>query len=285
MKTSYSSINQAHFRNLIKFVSNLQSETNINNFKLMKRRFNIIYWLFVSLILILVFGVRSVSFINAFYFISFLVPVALVTSWYINNYLIPNYLLRKKYKRFIILSVFTVIISLDIIMIVVFVAFILIAKYQSDQLNDLITQYYSFPAILYLTVIANTFFNLVYDYMEIAEDMKVLSALKNNHSNGYLIVRSNRQTRKISYSTINYIESMSDFIIIRTTDNQKIITRERISRIEEKLPTQFIRIHRSFIVNIEQIISFTRDQVSVPGMDIPISRTYKTIVFETLDLG
>ncbi|MEA1899034.1 MAG: LytTR family DNA-binding domain-containing protein [Bacteroidota bacterium] len=241
----------------------------------MKRRFNIIYWLFVSLIFILVFGIRSGSFINAFYFVSFLVPVGLVTSWYINNYLIPNYLLRKKYRRFIILSVFTVIISLDMIMIVVFVAFILIARYQSDQLNDLITQYYSFPAILYLTVIVNAFFNLVYDYLEMAEDMKVLNAQKNNYSKGYLIVRSNRQSRKISYSTINYIESMSDYIIIRTTDDQKIITRERISRIEQKLPLQFLRIHRSFIVNLEKVISFTREQVSVPGMELPISRTYK----------
>ncbi len=97
---------------------------------------------------------------NAFYFISFLVPVALVTSWYFNNYLIPYYLLRKKYKRFIILSIFTVIISLDVIMIIVFIAFILIARYQPGQLKSLITQYYSFPAFLYLTVIANTFFNV-----------------------------------------------------------------------------------------------------------------------------
>jgi len=105
--------------------------------------------------------------------------------------------------------------------------------------------------------------------------MKDLNANKNNYSNGYLIVRSNRQTRKISYSTINYIESMSDYIIIRTSDNQKIISRERISRIEPRLPSQFIRIHRSFIVNLEEVVSFTHDQISVSGMDLPISRTYK----------
>lgn len=250
-----------------------------------KRRFNIIYWLLVSLILILVFGARSGSYINAFYFISFLVPVALVTSWFFNNYLIPYYLLRKRYGRFIILSIFTVIISLDMIMIVVFVAFILIARYQPDQLKTLITQYYTFPAVLYLTIIANTFFNLVHDYMEIVEDMKALNTIKNKHGNGYLIVRSNRQARKISYDTINYIESMSDYIIIRTTDDQKIITRERISRIEDKLPRQFIRIHRSFIVNLEKVVSFTREQVSVPDMDLPVSRTYKKKTFELMNLS
>jgi len=112
--------------------------------------------------------------------------------------------------------------------------------------------------------------------------MKALSTKKNENSNGHLIVRSNRQTRKISYGTINYIESMSDYIIIRTTDNQKIITRERISRIEGKLPPQFIRIHRSFIVNLEKVVSFTRDQISVPGMDLPVSRTYKKKTSEAM---
>ena len=248
----------------------------------MKRRFNIIYWILVSFILILVFGARSGSFVNAFYFVSFLVPVALVTSWYFNNYLIPYYLLKKRYGRFIILTIFTVIISLDMIIIIVFVAFIFIARYQPDQLTSLITQYYSFPAILYLTVIVNTFFNLANDYLEIAEDMKALSTKKNEHSKGHLIVRSNRQTRKIPYSTINFIESMSDYIIIRTTDNQKIITRERISRIEGRLPPQFIRIHRSFIVNLEKVVSFTRDQISVSGMDLPVSRTYKKKASEAL---
>jgi len=247
-----------------------------------KRRLNIIYWILVSFILLLVFGTRSGSFINAFYFISFLVPVALVTSWYFNDYLIPYYLLKKRYGRFIILTVFTVIISLDIIMIIVFAAFILLAKYQPDQLKNLITQYHSFPAILYLTVIVNAFFNLVHDYLVIAEEVKVLNSKKNEHSNGHIFVRSNRQTRKISYDSIIYIESMSDYIIIRADDEQKIITRERISRIEERLPPQFIRIHRSFIVNLEKVISYTRDQISVPDMDLPVSRTYKKKTFEVI---
>ena len=250
----------------------------------MRRKFNIIYWLIVSVILLLVFGIRSGSFINAFYFISFLVPVVLITSWYFNNYLIPYYLLRKRYGRFIILTIFTVIISLDTIMIAVFISLILITKYQPDQLKNLIMHFYSFPVILYLTVIANAFFNLVLDYMEMVEDMKALNTQKNNQLNLHLIVRSERQTRKIPYSSIIYIESMSDYILVRTTDNKKIMTRERISRIEQKLPAQFLRIHRSFIVNLEQVVSFSHEQVSVPGIDLPISRTYKKKAFGILNL-
>ena len=248
----------------------------------MKERFNIFYWGVISIILFLVFGFRAGSFINAFYFISFLVPLALLTSWVFNSYLIPNFLLKKKYARFILYTIFTLIISLDVIMVIVFIAFILITKYQPDQLHNLLVDFRLFPVIVYLTVIANAFINIVFDYLEMVEDLKTQVANKNMHENEMLIVRSERQNRKIPVDSIVFVESMSDYIIIRTRDNQKIMTRERISRIEKKLPSQFMRIHRSFIVNLNSVISFTHENVMVQDLYLPISRTYKKNVLEVL---
>ncbi|MCK5839077.1 MAG: LytTR family transcriptional regulator [Bacteroidales bacterium] len=57
------------------------------------------------------------------------------------------------------------------------------------------------------------------------------------------------------------------------------------SRIEERLPPQFIRIHRSFIVNLEKVVSFSREQVSIPDMNLPISRTYKKKAFEKIEIA
>jgi len=248
----------------------------------MNRRFNSIYWLIVIIILMLIYGLRSVNIINTFYFISFLVPIALVTSWYFNTILVPKYLLKKRYKRFISLGLVSLIISLDLMMVFVFIAFILLARYQPDQLGELTKQYYSFPAVLYLTVIINGFFNLAQDYLRIAEDIKVLKEQKNGHESGHLKVRSNRQYSIIKYNLIDYIESMSDYVIIRTKENQSIITRETISRLEQRLPSQFLRIHRSYIVNLDNIDSFNREQISISGKDLPISRTYKKKVLEIL---
>lgn len=248
----------------------------------MKRKFNIIYWLSVTAILILYYGNRSASFINAFYFISFLVPIALITSWYFNNFLIPDYLLKKRYGRFITLSIVTVIISLDLLMVIVFIAFIIIARFQPDNLGEIITQYYSFPILLYLTVIANGFFNLTREYLKIAEDMKELKDKKNKVENGQLRVRSNRQNITIHYSTILYIESMSDYVIIRTKDNKSIISRETISGLEQRLPTSFLRIHRSFIANLENMVSFSREQITISNKELPISRTFRKNVLDVL---
>ncbi len=121
--------------------------------------------------------------------------------------------------------------------------------------------------------------------MKIAEDMKVLTDKKNSYEGGSLRVRSDRQYRNISYDSISYIESMSDYVIIRTNDNQSIITRETISRIEQNLPPPFLRIHRSYIVNINNIVSFTREQITILDKELPISRTYKKEVLEVLKIS
>lgn len=167
-------------------------------------------------------------------------------------------------------------------MVIVFIAFILITKYQPDQLHNLLIHYRSFPVIVYLTVIANAFINIVFDYLEMAEDLKSQVANKNIHENEMLMVRSERQNRKIPVDSIVFVESMSDYIIIRTSDNQKIMTRERISRVEQKLPSQFMRIHRSFIVNMDKVISYTHENVRIQDIGLPISRTYKKTVIEIL---
>lgn len=165
---------------------------------------------------------------------------------------------------------------------IVSIAFILISKYQPDQLNYLQLHYRSFSVIVYLTVLASAFINIVFDYLEMADDLKIQIANGNMHENEMLLVRSERQNRKIPVDSILFVESMSDYIIIRTSDNQKIMTRERISRIEQKLPSQFMRIHRSFIVNMDKVISFTHENVRIQDIDLPISRTYKKAVIEVL---
>ncbi|WP_350129504.1 LytTR family DNA-binding domain-containing protein [Imperialibacter sp.] len=89
-----------------------------------------------------------------------------------------------------------------------------------------------------------------------------------------ILVKSDRKTVKIVLDDILYIESYSDYIKIFTAD-ETIITKERISHIEESLPGSFIRTHRSFVVNSAQIKSFTNEHVNVAGKEIPISRSYK----------
>ncbi|WP_299523650.1 LytTR family DNA-binding domain-containing protein [uncultured Lutibacter sp.] len=102
-------------------------------------------------------------------------------------------------------------------------------------------------------------------------------------ANDFIFVRSDRKMIKINFYEINYIESFSDYLKIHLND-KIIITRETITNIEAKLPKRdFIRIHRSFIVSISKIESFTNEFIEMNKKAIPISRSYKKDVLARLE--
>ncbi len=104
-----------------------------------------------------------------------------------------------------------------------------------------------------------------------------------NSDNNFMFVRSDRVMVKIDFNDIIYIESYSDYIKIHLA-NKTIVTRETISAIEAKLPKDtFIRIHRSYIISITTIESFTNEQITIVDKSLPISRSYKQHVLSILE--
>ncbi|MBI9042382.1 LytTR family DNA-binding domain-containing protein [Lutibacter sp.] len=101
--------------------------------------------------------------------------------------------------------------------------------------------------------------------------------------NDFIFVRADRKMVKINFSEIHFIESLSDYVKIQLQDNV-IVTRETISNIEAKLPkSDFIRIHRSYIVSMASINSFTNEFIEINNKALPISRSYKKDVLFRLE--
>ena len=98
----------------------------------------------------------------------------------------------------------------------------------------------------------------------------------------FMFVRSDRKMVKIDFNTILYIESLSDYVKIFTSE-KIIIIRETITSLEEKLPVKkFIRIHRSFIISLQNITSYTNEFIEINQKVLPISRSYKESVLQKL---
>lgn len=98
----------------------------------------------------------------------------------------------------------------------------------------------------------------------------------------FIFVRSDRKMVKVRFDEINYIESLSDYIKIHTKESI-LVTRETISNIQSKLPkSQFLRTHRSFVVSLQSINSYTNEFVELDKKAIPISRSYKEEVLKKL---
>jgi two-component system LytT family response regulator len=83
---------------------------------------------------------------------------------------------------------------------------------------------------------------------------------------------------RILFSEIVYIESQLEYIRI-VTIHKEYITKMSTHEIESLLPaSQFKRIHRSFIVAIKKIESYTADMVELNGVSIPIGRGYRDVI-------
>ena len=94
----------------------------------------------------------------------------------------------------------------------------------------------------------------------------------------FLYFRVDRKMVKVILSDILYIESLKDYVRIVTPAKQ-IIAKQTITSLEDMLPEDnFLRIHRSYIVALGKIDSFSQSHVEITGKELPVGRYFKNDV-------
>jgi DNA-binding LytR/AlgR family response regulator len=94
----------------------------------------------------------------------------------------------------------------------------------------------------------------------------------------YLFIMVQKKNVKISFSEIVYIESQKEYIRIVTT-KREYISKMSTHEIESMLPSRlFIRVHRSFIVSVNKIDSYTADSIDINGVSIPVGRAFREVI-------
>ena len=104
-------------------------------------------------------------------------------------------------------------------------------------------------------------------------------------NNQFLFLKSEYKLRRINFNEILYIEGLKDYIKVYTTDEDKpVLSLNSIKSIEQKLPeNKFMRVHRSFIVNLDKIEVIERSRIIFGKVYIPVSDQYKDKFQEYLD--
>ncbi|TWI83358.1 LytTR family two component transcriptional regulator [Lacibacter cauensis] len=101
-------------------------------------------------------------------------------------------------------------------------------------------------------------------------------------TDAFVYFRADRKMIKVVLADILYIESMKDYVKVVTTQ-ETIITKQSISSVEAMLPeNQFIRSHRSFIVSLQKIKSYTSELIQIGKTEIPIGKIYRSHVLKLL---
>lgn len=105
---------------------------------------------------------------------------------------------------------------------------------------------------------------------------------KNNEQDGKLTIKSGYDLHKISYDAIIYIESDSEYVNYHLENGKKIMANQSLSKLVISLPSSFLRVHRTYIVNKERVTSLKGRELLLGDIEIPVSDSYYTMVKKEL---
>ena len=113
----------------------------------------------------------------------------------------------------------------------------------------------------------------------------VKPAIESSPEENFVYFRAERKMVKVMLQDIFYIESMKDYVKVYTTDGV-IITKQSLNSVESMLPAkEFIRSHRSFIISLSKVKSYTHEIMEISKNEIPIGKFYRNDVLRILKCG
>jgi len=242
----------------------------------------VLRWLAVYGILLVLFAQKSATYREAFFFVSLLFPVVVGTSYAFNSFLVPRYLLTRRYSRFGLYFLYLFVVSVYLETWVVVFSLRFMAQLNIGLLPLPMKDVLYLTLLSYVVVFIQAFGRMVFQLQENRKAMEALVNAPQAPAQEFISVISNRQSVQVRLDRVVYLESLSDYVKIHLLEGKSLTTKATISSFEETLPDSFLRIHRSFIVNRAMVERFTRDRVLLQEQDLPVSRKYLPQVREVL---
>jgi len=126
------------------------------------------------------------------------------------------------------------------------------------------------------------FFKAVDRYLRLRSPIVKSEALSPVTTQQFIYIKARGKFHNLNKEEVLYIESLKDYIVIHCTD-KKITAKYKIGDLETELQDKaFLRIHRSFIVNLKKITAFTAYDIEIGTKELPIGASYKEYVFKKL---
>lgn len=98
----------------------------------------------------------------------------------------------------------------------------------------------------------------------------------------YIVLKTNQKLHRVPFCEILYIEGMKEYVIFYTK-SQKLIIHTSLKLLEQNLPQDdFLRVHKSYIVNKKEVSNMFGNQLAIGEKYIPIGYSYKQIIIDKI---
>jgi DNA-binding LytR/AlgR family response regulator len=120
-----------------------------------------------------------------------------------------------------------------------------------------------------------------------AKELIELRSQKNaqeDNTADYVFLNAGHNMLRTVFRDVLYIEGLRDYVKIHFIDDRKpAIIRLTFKSIEEKWPSYFLRIHKSFIINTKQITAVKKSEVTIGGTELPLGEAYRQSITKLVE--
>jgi DNA-binding LytR/AlgR family response regulator len=107
---------------------------------------------------------------------------------------------------------------------------------------------------------------------------EIKNDIREDQKGKFYFFNTDKKKIKVNAADILYVESLKDYVRIHTSE-KVIVTKFQIGEIDQFLnEKRFLRIHKSYIINIEKITAYNASEIEIGAIVLPLGRTYKELV-------
>lgn len=234
-----------------------------NNFYLFNSRIatHILFWIAYFILFGFIWAEQE-GYLASFYLEFVLLPTRILAVYITIYFLLPKFLLRRKYNYFLLGYGITLLLAgaLQRIFIHLF--------YEKLLLNDTTAGLFSLPMLIRAIVLINTTVLLVLG-VKLFQLWLIEHEKNQNKATEILEIKSNRRVHRVEIDSILFIEGLGNYVVYHLTDKTKLTAYGTIKDTLKQLPENFMRVHKSYIVNKKHIKSYDTSSIDVLDHRVP----------------
>ncbi len=100
-------------------------------------------------------------------------------------------------------------------------------------------------------------------------------AFERDQESDYIIIKQGYDKHRIRIQDILYLEAMKDYTRVKTQDKQYLVLAPLMQMLEKMPKNKFVRIHRSFVVNLDKINEARGNKIVIGETELPLGKLYK----------
>ena len=194
-----------------------------------------------------------------------LMPIRISVAYLVMYHVIPNFLLKDRFGWFLVWVLSTLLLAG--ILQRLFIYFYYELSFEAEE-----TTLWDVPGIIRAMILINStvlFLGAIkmYKHWRLERDRNIES------EQDLVEIRSEKRTYRINPREILYVEGLGNYVTYYFSTRKPLISYSSLKEVEQGLPNNFVRIHKSFIVNRNLIESYTSDNVEVGGRILPLGKS------------